>query len=288
MRLLCLVIASLAPALLAPSALAQTLTARSSQLNFNYVYGAGGDTHVGGDLRQFTNLTAFDSDSMTFTGSTSGVLPGDQPYSAGVDGTIEYGYLITGPLHEIRTIRAQASTQVSAATSGLGSALFHASNPGNEIVLSFTVQTAIPYQLSGSITLPNASAFSYVALQRFNGFAWDYQFYSAFLPGGQGPFDVTGTLIPGDYRLRSILSINAGANEFVQGAYDYRLDVPGLGSCPADFDSDGAVDFFDYDAFVICFEGGPCPPDKTADFDGDGTVDFFDYDIFVVAFELGC
>ncbi len=58
--------------------------------------------------------------------------------------------------------------------------------------------------------------------------------------------------------------------------------------CPADFDDDGTVDFFDYDAFVQCFEGGACPPGKTADFDGDGTVDFFDYDAFVVAFEAGC
>ncbi|MEK6701629.1 MAG: PQQ-dependent sugar dehydrogenase [Planctomycetota bacterium] len=58
--------------------------------------------------------------------------------------------------------------------------------------------------------------------------------------------------------------------------------------CPADFDADGAVDFFDYDAFVRCFEGGACPPGKNADFDGDGANDFFDYDAFVVAFEAGC
>ncbi|MEK6701628.1 MAG: PQQ-dependent sugar dehydrogenase [Planctomycetota bacterium] len=58
--------------------------------------------------------------------------------------------------------------------------------------------------------------------------------------------------------------------------------------CPADFDGDGTSDFFDYDAFVTCFEGGVCPPGKTADFDGDGTSDFFDYDAFVVAFEAGC
>ncbi|MEK6703218.1 MAG: hypothetical protein AABZ53_13210 [Planctomycetota bacterium] len=58
--------------------------------------------------------------------------------------------------------------------------------------------------------------------------------------------------------------------------------------CPADFDADGTVDFFDYDAFVVCFSGEACPPGKTADFDADGTVDFFDYDAFVVAFEAGC
>ncbi|MEK6702524.1 MAG: YCF48-related protein [Planctomycetota bacterium] len=58
--------------------------------------------------------------------------------------------------------------------------------------------------------------------------------------------------------------------------------------CAADFDADGTLDFFDYDAFVNCFEGLVCPPGKTADFDADGTVDFFDYDDFVAAFEAGC
>ncbi len=58
--------------------------------------------------------------------------------------------------------------------------------------------------------------------------------------------------------------------------------------CPADFDGDGFVDFFDFDAFVGCFEGGSCPPDTTADFDGDGFVDFFDFDAFAAGFEAGC
>ncbi|MEK6701941.1 MAG: hypothetical protein AABZ53_06745, partial [Planctomycetota bacterium] len=61
--------------------------------------------------------------------------------------------------------------------------------------------------------------------------------------------------------------------------------VAGPTGCPADFDGDGTVDFFDYDAYVNCFEGIVCPPGKDADFDGDGTADFFDYDAFVVAFE---
>ena len=58
--------------------------------------------------------------------------------------------------------------------------------------------------------------------------------------------------------------------------------------CPTDFDDDGFVDFFDFDAYVACFEGLGCPPGKTADFDGDGFVDFFDFDAFVAAFEAGC
>ena len=59
-------------------------------------------------------------------------------------------------------------------------------------------------------------------------------------------------------------------------------------NCPADFNGDGFVDFFDYDDYVNCFEAGACPPGKTADVNGDNFVDFFDYDDFVNAFQTGC
>ena len=58
-------------------------------------------------------------------------------------------------------------------------------------------------------------------------------------------------------------------------------------ACYADFNLDGFIDFFDYDAFVGCFESGQCPQSRTADVNADGFVDFFDYDAFVVAFETG-
>jgi hypothetical protein len=56
-------------------------------------------------------------------------------------------------------------------------------------------------------------------------------------------------------------------------------------ACPADFNADGLVDFFDYDDFVACFELPDC---AAGDFNADGSVDFFDYDDFVAAFEGGC
>jgi hypothetical protein len=65
-------------------------------------------------------------------------------------------------------------------------------------------------------------------------------------------------------------------------------DIMWIVSCPADFNGDGFLDFFDYDDYVNCFETGACPPGRTADFNGDGFADFFDYDAFVTAFEQGC
>jgi len=60
--------------------------------------------------------------------------------------------------------------------------------------------------------------------------------------------------------------------------------------CDADFNSDGFLDGFDYDAFVACFESGgiECPAGRTADFNADGFADGFDYDDFVAAFDSGC
>ena len=59
-------------------------------------------------------------------------------------------------------------------------------------------------------------------------------------------------------------------------------------ACPADFNRDGFLDFFDYVDFVGCFEDSACPDGTTADFNADGFVDFFDYGDFVSAFESGC
>lgn len=59
--------------------------------------------------------------------------------------------------------------------------------------------------------------------------------------------------------------------------------------CGADFNGDGFLDFFDYSAYVECFEvSGACPPGRDADFNRDGFVDFFDYAGFVEVFETGC
>jgi hypothetical protein len=52
----------------------------------------------------------------------------------------------------------------------------------------------------------------------------------------------------------------------------------------ADFNSDGFLDFTDFDAFVQAFEAGGV----ASDFNDDGFLDFTDFDAFVAAFEAGC
>jgi hypothetical protein len=209
------------------TAYGQSLTARSSTLNYNYVYGAGGDTHVGGDLVPDTTLLLSDIEGTGFSGSTSGVLPGAQPYSAGVFTRLDQEYGVSGSVALFQSINASASTHVSAGASGLGSAVMYASNPGNELVLNFTVASPVDYHLSGVITLPAPSAFSFVALQFFDGIVWQNGiFNSIFLPGGQGAFDVSGILAPGQYRINSAIALNAGAGNDWTGSYQYQLVVP--------------------------------------------------------------
>jgi photosystem II stability/assembly factor-like uncharacterized protein len=85
------------------------------------------------------------------------------------------------------------------------------------------------------------------------------------------------------------LTIDRTRRRIVAGTYGrgaWRADLPAV--CPADFNSDGFLDFFDYDTFVECFESGACPAGRSADFNGDGFADFFDYDAYVEAFEAGC
>ncbi|QOJ01517.1 MAG: hypothetical protein HRU70_13900 [Phycisphaeraceae bacterium] len=94
-----------------------------------------------------------------------------------------------------------------------------------------------------------------------------------------GTFAVTGTIGQWDAG-----TVTGGVFEIRGGFWD----LPGEPTCPADFNGDGFVDFFDFQDFVDCFEGVFCPPGKDADFNLDGFVDFFDFQDFVDAFEIGC
>ena len=96
-----------------------------------------------------------------------------------------------------------------------------------------------------------------------------------------GTFQVSGTIGQPD------TATLAGGTFEVRGGFWGGSGSSGP-SCPADFNGDGFLDFFDYLDYVGCFEEGACPPGTTADFNRDDFVDFFDYSDFVSAFEVGC
>ncbi len=63
------------------------------------------------------------------------------------------------------------------------------------------------------------------------------------------------------------------------GFYNWRNP-----NCPADFNADGTLDFFDYLDFVAAFSANAV----TSDYNLDGVIDFFDYLDFVADFSNGC
>jgi hypothetical protein len=91
-----------------------------------------------------------------------------------------------------------------------------------------------------------------------------------------GPYSVSGTIGQADAS-----PVMTGGGFEVQGGYWVVAIAP---PCPADFNQDEQLDFFDYLDFVGFF----AIEDPRADFNGDMQVDFFDYLDFVGAFDAGC
>ncbi len=83
----------------------QTLTACSSTLNYNYVYGAGADSHAGADLVPDASLLLSDVEGTGFSGSTSGVLTNGQPYSAGTPSRSRHAAASAGSAFPVATAR---------------------------------------------------------------------------------------------------------------------------------------------------------------------------------------
>jgi predicted outer membrane repeat protein len=68
--------------------------------------------------------------------------------------------------------------------------------------------------------------------------------------------------------------VDLGAHELAECPID----------CPADFNNDGVLDFFDVAAFLAAFSA----QDPAADLTGDGIFDFFDVAAYLAAFSAGC
>lgn len=103
-------------------------------------------------------------------------------------------------------------------------------------------------------------------------------------PIGQG-FTIVGTapnLRLGNFT--SIVSDDFWHIEYLHNAAVAVFDGLGTPACPADFNHDGILDFFDYLDFLDAFANNL----PNADFNNDTVIDFFDYLDFVNAFSSGC
>ncbi len=108
-----------------------------------------------------------------------------------------------------------------------------------------------------------------------------YFMLGSLIDPSQGVWNVQPGGANGINNARQII---AAAREGASGPIGAIRLTPIVITCPADFNADGTVDFFDYLDFVEAFSNNF----PAADFDGDGVVDFFDYLEFVNAFSGGC
>jgi hypothetical protein len=113
------------------------------------------------------------------------------------------------------------------------------------------------------------------------GFGVDTTPVRVIAPNGSGPW--------GNFPLMGSEASFIWSPEYANGIAYFTAEITvGTPSCPADFNADGFLDFFDYADYLGCFETGLCPEGATADFNEDDFVDFFDYADFVENFETGC
>lgn len=258
---------------------AQSLTSRYSKLNFNYVFGAGADSHTGGNVVEDNVLLSTDTESTAFSDGTSGVLPNNEPYTAGAACDIHQSYSITGPLSAFKSITASADVEVESTISGAGVALMFSTNPGNELLFHFNMITSVHYDLTGNFNHPDPGVFHGVLLQRFNGFTWESAFSTFFTPNG--PFASSGFIQPGQYRMWSFIGVNVQGSQALTTSYDYALTIRRT----ADMNCDGLVNGRDIGPFVTALLNGPAYDSQFPDCERlNGDVNF---DQAVTAADIG-
>lgn len=208
------------------------ITGRSSQHRFDYVYGFGGDTVSGNENNLRSDLLAADSFVTHFQAGNSGFYPPlNSGWNSSVDILLNHQYQTTGAFPgSVTQIGASGEARIVASNSGIGDALAQATNPGNELLLYFTVASEQAFEINGEIASsfvgPGDQGHAYVLLQKFDSFAgWGFGgFYSIFLPdGGLGSWAASGVMTPGDYRLVSGAYDRATGNQSFTNSYSYTF-----------------------------------------------------------------
>ncbi len=141
-----------------------------------------------------------------------------------------------------------------------------------------------PITGSARIIAGPASPYAFVSyeLEFFDGQAWGRIAGPITTPIAQGVLARwdTGSVAPGAYPIRLSLTHSGGSDPIF--AETFSIIHPPV--CPADLNSDGVLNFFDFSIFLTSFGSG----DLAADLNGDGVLNFFDVSILMEGFELGC
>lgn len=201
------------------------VTSRLTTQRYIYTHGGDGDVHDGDVTNSTSALLVTDAMHSTFSDSTSGTFAGHS-WDTSVSANIFQTYAMTGVASNASRIVNTSTTSLGSTAGGdIGTAGIQSNNPGNEIVFYFTPLATRDYHLTGSV-VGGSTAFSYVGLQKFNGFTWDYLFASFFIPGTDVAWDVVGSLESGStYRIFSALNDGVGGNQSHGKSLGYDLTV---------------------------------------------------------------
>ncbi len=186
------------------------------------------------------------------------------------------------PLSVITGVRLELVNEASSGVGGYKGPGRHAN--GNceirEISLSTTSGPRIDTAPQDQYVCPGGATSFYVGVSGPGPFRYQWRRNGRDLRGATGNV----------YVVPAATAATAGEYDcVVTGPCGVTISDPAqLVICPADVNCDQFLDFFDYDAFVACYDAGECEGGSNADFNGDGFVDFFDYDAFVESFEAGC
>lgn len=113
------------------------------EMNYDYVYGSGGDSNSGGDRIDRTQTDGWDIDQLTYANSTQGA-----GYTAGVSVAINGWYSYTD-FPTFTELTGAGYLDVAGEASGTGLALMNAGNPGSATTSNFTVTEESAYRLQG-------------------------------------------------------------------------------------------------------------------------------------------
>lgn len=199
------------------SAFAQTLTARSSTFSYFTDYGHGGDFTIHAeDFQTYTDLEAASTKSMVYNDSVSGTYL-NAPWQAAVGIDLNHNYTLNGTLGQFDQIDAALHSSYMASYSGAPGvgAGGQSRNPGNELILEFTVATDFSYEFLGSYAVHSNGAGTHarVELQKWNGTSW------AAIQNGVTFNGIlrTGNATAGSYRIYAATDLSSIAQDTATG-----------------------------------------------------------------------
>lgn len=200
---------------------AQSITSRSTFMEYDAFYGGGPDTWDPYESITKSDVVLTDSSVLQFADTRAGSFPIE--WTAGVSVDMTQSHTITGSLAAFETISASMQNTNTTFATGIGVAGI----PGvSEQVIGFAISQPTNYRFEGSILFNNGGNIrrSIVELQYEFTFGWANIFSTAGPDlGPDASFSYDGLLEPGNYRIRNFAELQRDYNFTFVANNEYTL-----------------------------------------------------------------